>query len=571
MPDETSPSPATPSRPFRRINQLLFILIPILALTRFGYPHLIRFLAAPYVVTAGKVRYYPERPWGMWPGPLNVGVTVACNRRQPIPFCEMVVDSISDDAGNDLLGGPLLVMPSSTRGSLWSLSYRGKEEGTSISGGGSTWPASAEIHEFTWNVEVPRLPRSDIKSLHLTGHIELWEGGEQHQLRIPGVDFKAGTTFQIDGRTAEIVEFMEADNGNTHGTCVVKMRDDGLFLLRAECEASGRTEMESKPRGKSLPQSSGESPKEFFFSFSTPSGATRGDVTFHYRTHATRQTLPVDLQYPVAPSKDDSAFGEDTMLSRRRTDDQDWGTPLPVDRYPATQVHIGTAKLDMDPRYPETSIPITIQAESNSHPIASDIRIDRLHDGAGYDFLAVAPWRSSDYLPVSLYPSRLWKEPDKSHYRLEVWSTGKVQGSGIYRLAFGSDETTVTVPAVAPVPRSLLILAPKSDHPATDGRTPIDLGVVRLLPQRTLSDSIEFKVEGNIGLIREITALDENGTVIGSETPGIHPFFSRKDWLYASTGEKPDRLRQWKITYFRKSSWMERPFEFSSDAPSQGQ
>ncbi|RYD62048.1 MAG: hypothetical protein EOP83_15595, partial [Verrucomicrobiaceae bacterium] len=508
MPDEPGSSPFPP--PSRRLNQLLGVLIPILALAWFGYFHISRFLAAPYVVTAGKASYHPNSSWGTFPGPLTVEIEVDCNRRLPIPYCEMVVKSISDDAGNDLLAGSLFAKPVHTHQPFWTISYSGKEGGHFTSGASGNWQGSAEIHDFTWRIDVPRLPRPDIKSLHITGQIELWEGGEELQVKVSDLDFKAGTTFQIEGRAAEVVEFMEADKGNGSGTCVVTMSDAGFFPLRVECKSGARTEIESDPALHARPHWPQEPSKEFTFSFSTPSGVTRGDVTFHYRVNATHLILPVNLRYPIVPSKDRSSFPEEATTSRRRPDDKDWGTPLPPDRYPATRSYVVSTKVEADPRYPETSIHLALDTDGPDQPIASDIRIDRLHDGAGHDFLAPSPWRSSDYLPVSLSP--MTGALDKPHYKLQVWSTGKVQGSGIYRLAFGSDATTVTVPGAASTGSAYQpILAPKSDHSTASLGPPIDLGSVRLLSQRTLSDSIEFKVEGNVGLIREITALDADG------------------------------------------------------------
>ncbi|MCF7732377.1 MAG: hypothetical protein K9N23_11845 [Akkermansiaceae bacterium] len=90
----------------------------------------------------------------------------------------------------------------------------------------------------------------------------------------------------------------------------------------------------------------------------------------------------------------------------------------------------------------------------------------------------------------------------------------------------------------------------------------IGVGNLKFLPRRLGSDFVEFKAVGNLGIIREITALDGSGTVLGTETIQRHPFHSKECGFYLNL-EQPGEIRAWRISYYRKLTWVDRPFEFA--------
>lgn len=570
MPTEPSlPSPTPPSRRWLRWGALP---LGVLLLCMVATPHLRRWLAPAYVVTAGNATFRPDLPWGVIsPSLLSVEVKCECNRRRPLCEAVLVIDSLTDDQGRDLANGPIAAC-GSTHAHLRAIDLTYESAGTSGFRGGSPrlWPTGMAAHRFAWHVDVPRVPRLDIRTVHLVGTLEIAEGGELGEATVRAVELRQGTRFTLAGAEAEITMI---DNPNpTAGDRTIywlRLAETAVYPERIVARAADGSEYDNAPpqHAMPVPERTGDAPVRCV-GFSAPDQAARVDLTITYRRNPVRLRLPVDLTYQVRHRRegDDgdqiySMFGADGP-TRMPPADSDWGTPMPAADAPAVSVVPDNPDGMPGRLYQQFHIPLRIGTDGPREPAATDLRLDTLTDGSGTDLLRATPWRGGEFRPVAL------SADGSTSYRLLVWSRPPLTGSGVCRVCFGSDPTTVTIPCtLEPGPaRSLVapsLVAPSSASPPTVGAA-VTVGALTLHPRRIGSDFVEFKAVGNLGIIHRFEALDAAGAVLASASPQRHPFHSRESWFYLSRIDDPARIRAWRITHFQHLDWIDRPFAFTT-------
>jgi hypothetical protein len=278
----------------------------------------------------------------------------------------------------------------------------------------------------------------------------------------------------------------------------------------------------------------------------------------------TERTLPVELEFPIRETDDPdprNPFGP-CQWSFRAPEESDWGKPS-TGNHAVGVPKVGNAWSTGDRIGSYTAISFALRFGGDETPGSVHFRLDALKDGLGRDLLNPKELRSDQVLSLCVESEPRSVEADSRLLWMvstEPLVPGPYEGAGVCRFAFGEGGTeTVVVPGrVHPIGNPLGI--PPPNH---DWGTAVEAGPVTMAPCSVTEHRVCFKVTGNLGMVEEVAALDEEGHVLASRKPGIH-FFDCRECKFWIGGENLDaaQIRSWRITYWRKCRWSEQNFEF---------
>jgi hypothetical protein len=559
----------TPRRRKRLVVVMMAVLIAGLCLV---LPPVIRRLRDPYSVTAGPAVYRPELPWHyMSPSLVTAEIEVACRHRKPIAGCIITVDSMKDDTGTDLMAGPLLAIPPSGEFSTgMGFDWVGFDETTDKRGTGARVPGS-RWHRFKWRVGSSRRPAEAATQIRTTGRIVVWEEGQQQEVRVPGVDFKEGTTFEAAGHWFEIVSNTKQEGRNN----AVRLRVPGEdFFVRsiAILSADGR-KTEEKVLSRTRRDDSRAPTYEI--SVEAPEGIGIGVVVLTCISKASPRVLPLNLEHALERRSDEQEpnsgwrDGPDGP-GRAPPSGDDWGVPLEPGDAPTSELVLrppGIWGVEPDER---TCLFLDIDVKGDRQPVSTQMRFDFLEDAWGRNLLNDAPLTNEGGRTAVLMGNTL--RESRPPYMLCVDRRTTLSARGAYRLAFGTDETTVTSPASLqfPDPHAVPVFPVRIPTSVPRCGKEIVLEGLTLHPRRIEGTAVVFKLTGNPGRIRQINALDGAGRKLASLTPPRQSWHSRESLLVFEAGAEISNIQTWQVSYFRQCRWLDVPFEFTSPPPQAG-
>lgn len=230
---------------------------------------------------------------------------------------------------------------------------------------------------------------------------------------------------------------------------------------------------------------------------------------------------------------------------RIRPTDNEWGESLQAFISTSVSMAVEPPLYDMDV---ETEFDLRCHVVGPGSPIATSMTITKIIDDAGRDYLNPGEYDSQSRSAFGLWKSG-YNTSQNICYELAISPRPLVNAqtihvSGIIRAGFGQDLVT-------------------NNYPGSDFKVgaafPIGNAVLKL---NRIEPGVVFVSTGNLGLLREIKALDANGGVIFSTTVECNSFDFKKQWLYCGdTMPGLDKISSVIITHYQKCYWRDLPFE----------